>query len=153
MAVTSHLMQPTRTAWARKAPAATCAASAQPLFGLAPGGVYPATCVTASAVRSYRTVSPLPRRQACKAVYFLWHFPSDRSGRTLSATVFRGARTFLQTLLFSDHPAIWQGEGYTSYTITPALNRVVPEAAARTPYPIYRLYRMDGNGAGTRWRF
>ena len=31
-----------------------------PLFGIAPGGVYPATAVTGSAVRSYRTLSPLP---------------------------------------------------------------------------------------------
>ena len=31
------------------------------LFGLAPGGVYPATDVTTGAVRSYRTISPLPR--------------------------------------------------------------------------------------------
>jgi hypothetical protein len=31
------------------------------LFGLAPGGVYPAIDVTADAVRSYRTLSPLPR--------------------------------------------------------------------------------------------
>jgi hypothetical protein len=30
------------------------------LFGLAPGGVYPATTITSSAVRSYRTISPLP---------------------------------------------------------------------------------------------
>jgi len=30
------------------------------LFGLAPCGVYPATGITASAVRSYRTFSPLP---------------------------------------------------------------------------------------------
>ena len=30
------------------------------LFGLAPGGVYPATAVTSGAVRSYRTISPLP---------------------------------------------------------------------------------------------
>ena len=32
------------------------------LFGLAPCGVYPAPGVTAGAVRSYRTFSPLPRR-------------------------------------------------------------------------------------------
>ena len=31
-----------------------------PLFGLAPSGVYPATAVTSSAVRSYHTFSPLP---------------------------------------------------------------------------------------------
>ena len=30
------------------------------LFGLAPSGVYPAAFVTKSAVRSYRTISPLP---------------------------------------------------------------------------------------------
>jgi len=30
------------------------------LFGLAPGGVYPATAIANSAVRSYRTISPLP---------------------------------------------------------------------------------------------
>ena len=33
-----------------------------PLFGLAPCGVLPATSLTAGAVRSYRTFSPLPRR-------------------------------------------------------------------------------------------
>ena len=34
-----------------------------PLFGLAPGGVYTAADVTTSAVRSYRTISPLPRKR------------------------------------------------------------------------------------------
>ena len=33
-----------------------------PLFGLAPGGVYPAIGVTTDAVRSYRTISTLPPR-------------------------------------------------------------------------------------------
>ena len=33
-----------------------------PLFGLAPGGVYPATTVASRAVRSYRTISPLPNK-------------------------------------------------------------------------------------------
>lgn len=32
------------------------------LFGLAPSGVFPATTVTRRAVRSYRTISPLPQR-------------------------------------------------------------------------------------------
>jgi len=47
------------------------------LFGLAPCGVYPASDVTAGAVRSYRTFSPLPRR---------WSFrngePSRQAGPT-----------------------------------------------------------------------
>ena len=73
------------------------------LFGLAPCGVYPAPGVTAGAVRSYRTISPLPRRWSfrngertrqagptrvlrfqggppergvAEAVSFLWHWPS-----------------------------------------------------------------------------
>tara|TARA_X000000368_G_scaffold410932_1_gene395103 strand:- start:447 stop:737 length:291 start_codon:yes stop_codon:yes gene_type:complete len=33
-----------------------------PLFGLAPGGVCLATVITNSAVRSYRTISPLPNK-------------------------------------------------------------------------------------------
>src|SRR5262249_18866631 len=41
------------------------ALSAASLFGLAPGGVYRAVLVAKSAVRSYRTVSPLP---ACNGV-------------------------------------------------------------------------------------
>ena len=33
------------------------------LFGLAPGGVYLAAAVTSRAVRSYRTLSPLPSKE------------------------------------------------------------------------------------------
>jgi len=41
----------------------SCSGLAHPsLFGLAPCGVYPAPGVTAGAVRSYRTISPLPKR-------------------------------------------------------------------------------------------
>src|SRR6266700_3022603 len=69
------------------------------LFGLAPCGVYPASGLTDGAVRSYRTISPLPRRESwrrgepfrrlrmpfpvandkegvAEAVSFLWHWPS-----------------------------------------------------------------------------
>ncbi len=69
---------------------------ASSLFGLAPCGVCHARCITAAAVRSYRTFSPLPRRRSEPnssdstrnrirkprsrsddgAVCFLWHFPS-----------------------------------------------------------------------------
>ncbi len=58
-----------------------------PLFGLAPGGVYPASPVTRAAVRSYRTVSPLPRDEPL-AVCFLWHYPWGRPRRPLAGTVF-----------------------------------------------------------------
>src|SRR3954451_18812754 len=42
------------------------------LFGLAPRGVCHAGRITPAAVRSYRTISPLPE---IRAVYFLLHFP------------------------------------------------------------------------------
>src|SRR5215831_12019997 len=64
--VARRFEQPTRTAgfghqsWSAIAACAT-PRSTPPLFGLAPGGVCRAACVAASAVRSYRTVSPLPR--------------------------------------------------------------------------------------------
>ena len=57
------------------------------LFGLAPGGVCRAVRIAASAVRSYRTLSPLPRAGSPRAVCFLWHFPWGRPRRTLSGTV------------------------------------------------------------------
>ena len=49
--------QPGRLIWKRDW--RFCAA-APPLFGLAPGGVCRAVLVTKNAVRSYRTLSPLP---------------------------------------------------------------------------------------------
>jgi hypothetical protein len=70
----------------------------RPLFGLAPGGVYHATPVTRSAVRSYRTVSPLPvLPEEPSAVCSLLHFPSPRDARPLAGTLPCGARTFLDT--------------------------------------------------------
>ena len=39
--------------------------------------VCPARCITAAAVRSYRTFSPLPASVRMRAVCFLWHFPSN----------------------------------------------------------------------------
>ena len=48
-----------------------------------------------AAVRSYRTVSPLPPARAREAVCFLWHFPWPRGRLPLATTLTRGARTFL----------------------------------------------------------
>ena len=44
------------------------------LFGLAPSGVCHAVSVTTYAVRSYRTISPLPNTKALGGI-FLLHFP------------------------------------------------------------------------------
>jgi len=46
------------------------------IHGLAGGGVYPAIAVTNDAVRSYRTISPLPATQALHRLYiFCGTFP------------------------------------------------------------------------------
>ena len=55
-----------------------CLAALPSLFGLAPGGVYPAVSVARDAVRFCRPVSPLPAgclATLARAVCFLWHFP------------------------------------------------------------------------------
>jgi hypothetical protein len=55
------------------------------LFGLAPGGACHAGPVARPAVRSYRTLSPLPPDRGPEAVCFLWRYPSGRPGRALPA--------------------------------------------------------------------
>ncbi len=65
------------------------------LRGLAPGGVCRAGRSPGLLVRSYRTVSPLPRDRSLAAVYFLLHFPCPCGRWALPTTVSCGARTFL----------------------------------------------------------
>src|SRR5439155_25505291 len=69
------------------------ARAARPLSGLASGGVYRARSVTGAAVRSYRTVSPLPIRGW--AVCFLLHCPASHLDWPLTSTLPYEARTFL----------------------------------------------------------
>ena len=74
------------------------AASGYPsLYGLAPGGVYRAVPVTGNAVRSYRTLSPLPRdsRSGHGRFAFCGTFPGVAPAGRYPAPCFRGARTFL----------------------------------------------------------
>lgn len=58
--VARGLMQPTRMTDLETDPHKQ-ACTMPSLFGFAPGGVYHAEPVASSAVRSYRTLSPLPR--------------------------------------------------------------------------------------------
>jgi hypothetical protein len=97
--VARRLVQSTRAGSVRTRLASAVSRSARPpLFDLAPGGVCPAISVTRDAVRSYRTISPLPsgltKKAARLAVCFLWHFPWGRPRRPLAATVFSGSPDF-----------------------------------------------------------
>ena len=69
------------------------------LFGLAPGGVFPATTVTNRAVRSYRTISPLP------AVHLLMDKPiiKEQTGGIFSVALSVGSHLPGVTW----HPALW----------------------------------------------
>ena len=82
------------------------------LFGLAPGGVYLAASVTSRAVRSYRTLSPLPNCQSKWAVCFLWHFPWGRPRRALPGTVFPWSPDFppptRRRRAEGGHPTVWR---------------------------------------------
>src|SRR4051812_3160271 len=79
-----------------------------PLFGLAPGGVYHAAAVTGSAVRSYRTLSTLPHRNAVDC--FLWHFPWGRPRRPLTGTVIPWSPDFPPLACASGgRPTLWPG--------------------------------------------
>ena len=56
-------------------------------LGLAPGGVCHAVRCTTDAVRSYRTLSPLPAPCGASAVCFLSHFPWARAPQALPGTL------------------------------------------------------------------
>jgi len=94
--VATRLVRPTRAARRQRALPVTGkpATDVPPLFGLAPGGVCPATPVTRRAVRSYRTFSPLPgthpgRFDLCGT------FPGVAPAGRYPAPLLHGARTFL----------------------------------------------------------
>jgi hypothetical protein len=113
--VAGRLARPTRTTARKRAGSDPNLSS---LFGLAPGGVCRAAAVAGSAVRSYRTVSPLPLQAPAeagpgRAVCFLWHCPWGRPRRALPGTVFPWSPDFpplRACARSSDRPAVWRGK-------------------------------------------
>ncbi len=116
------------------------------LFGLAPGEACRAAPVARRAVRSYRTLSPLPRRGG--AVCFLWRCLGGRPRRALPGTVFPWSPDF-------PHPAgfpRWQGaairpSGPVNIVARPGR---VKASAARNPAPGSRGPAVAG--FRRRWR-
>ncbi|KTD51137.1 hypothetical protein Lqua_1364 [Legionella quateirensis] len=70
------------------------------LFGLAPGGVFPATTVANRAVRSYRTISPLP---ACSNQFKDQPQKEEQAGGIFSVALSVGSHLPGVTW----HPALW----------------------------------------------
>jgi len=90
--ITVRLKRPTRRLWRAepaRAPGGLFSPPRAPsLFGLAPCGVCPARRITAAAVRSYRTFSPLPRRCRRGGIFSValsveWTRPSEPGRGTL----------------------------------------------------------------------
>ena len=80
------------------------------LFGVAPGAGCHAVRVTANAVRSYRTFSPLPDPPEVRwpsAVRSLWPCCAPRGGRSLAVTLPYGARTFLYWRRKAPTATVW----------------------------------------------
>ena len=95
----------------RKGPCNNRSRCLSPLLGLAPGGVCRAAAVAGSAVRSYRTLSPLPAGPKPGGRFaFCGTFPGVAPAGYYPAPFFRGARTFLQPAL-TRRPAAVQPSG------------------------------------------
>ena len=123
--VAGRLEQPTRATGLRTGPA-RLAARASLLFGFAPGGACLAADVAADAVRSCRTLSPLPAKG--RRFAFCGAFPEIALAGRYPAPCPHGARTFLRPKATAVRPtgarAIGarrgrgQGKGLTEITCT-----------------------------------
>jgi hypothetical protein len=87
--VTAPVKQPTRTL------ERTRASPLRPYLVLLRRGFAVPSTLACDAVRSYRTVSPLPRSEERLAVCFLLHFPSRFRAWPLASLLPVGVRTFL----------------------------------------------------------
>ena len=114
------------------------------LFGFAPGGACRAARVTASAVRSYRTLSPLPI--AGWAVYFLWRFPWGRPRRTLSGTVSPWSPDFPLPWCPTEAAVQPTGEPHIGAGGTPGQSFKSQNARRRNPFGFRPLARPRARG-------
>ena len=124
-------------------------AASPPLFGLAPRGVYPAGRIAPSAVRSYRTISPLPDR-----VY--------RSRRYIFCGTFRKNSFERSPPAVSRHAALWRPDFPLAFSSQRLSVRHLP--AYMVPSPICcaafalvfalictTLVAVEPNAATKRW--
>src|SRR6516162_4229461 len=84
------------------------------LLGLAPGGVFPAAAVAGDAVRSYRTVSPLPPAElvgrAGGVLSVALSLGSPPPGVTRHRTSVEPGLSSPRTTAESGHPTVWRVE-------------------------------------------
>ena len=130
------------------------------LLGLAPGGVFPAAAVAGSAVRSYRTISPLPpaapkggRARRCVSVALSLGSPPPGVTRH-RASVEPGLSSLRRAnSTKSGHPTVWLGRfGMARPGCQTA--QPVPHESATTrnalPNPVLRLIETRAGGVYER---
>ena len=104
-AVVIRLGRPLLTGSSNLPGSETGRAAPPPLFGLAPRGVYPAGEIAPAAVRSYRTISPLPGFEAGRYIFCGTFRRALWPARPLAGTLPYGDRTFLSQRTRSDYPS------------------------------------------------
>ena len=124
--VAGRLEQPTRATGLRTGPA-RLAARASLLFGFAPGGACLAADVAADAVRSCRTLSPLPAKG--RRFAFCGAVPEIALAGRYPAPCPHGARTFLRPKATAVRPAgganmRLPASGSSAATSCPGLRRI-----------------------------
>ena len=112
------------------------------LFGFAPGGVYHAATVTGLAVRSYRTLSPLPVENGRSAL--CGTFPGVAPAGRYPAPSLHGARTFLGV---ASHDAIAQPSGVVGRSADICATKAVPARSPSRPPKAYPEWAA-GRGSG-----
>jgi hypothetical protein len=135
------------------------------LFGFAPGGVCPAACVAAGAVRSYRTISPLPladaaRGSAPRRFVFCGTVPGVAPAGRYPAPYVHGARTFLPGDLSVPAGAAVRSTDAESNGVRGArrqgagtgrgTRRASVRDGFRCPPPILRVLRPESTGGAGR---
>ncbi len=135
--VAAHLKRPTRKPmWATCGNESLRVRHRASLFGLAPGGVCHAVDVATRAVRSYRTISPLPAPLARHlGGIFLLHFPWARAPQALPGTFARWSPDFPPCALKHTATA-WP-------TLGAHLTRVDPSGTALSCRPRCRARRRS----------
>ena len=96
----------------------------------------PCRSVAGLAVRSYRTISPLPDLRRAIGGIFLLHFPSARAAQALPGTVPCGARTFLGIQLNDATVRPTPPSAFYCFAVNapPRSASPIPSAVAAPPY-------------------
>ena len=149
--IAARLEQPTRTTGPGNRPLLPCG-RASSLFGFAPGGACHAVPVAGSAVRSYRTFSPLPAAEAAggsiSVALSLGSPPPDVIRHRVSVEPGLSSPCGLSALAERGCPANWQALTSPWRKETPALSANEPRNRSYNPVRPYGRESPDRHRCG-----